>query len=96
MKSLLLLVVLTASCERPAPADPVVVPPPDPLPVPVELEPELPNCASACLNLRKQGCPVAADTPEGSKCEEICENSFQLSALAWDVEALTVTEICPR
>lgn len=107
MKTVLLFVLLAASCERPKPvvviSDPVVVPPPDPLPVQVEIEPEqepeqiVPvTCTSACLNLRKQGCPVAADTPEGSKCEEVCENSFQISALAWDVEALTRTETCPR
>jgi len=107
MKIVLLFLVLSASCERPAPAvvisDPVIVPPPDPFPVQVEPEPEpepepmVPaNCTSACLNLRKQGCSVAADTPEGSKCEEICENSFQISALAWEVEALTRTETCPR
>lgn len=109
MKSVLLLVVLAASCERPAPSvvisDPVVVPPPDPLPVQVEPEPEPepdpepeiePDCSSACLNLRKLGCEVAADTPEGSKCEEICGNSFQIPALAWDVAALTRIETCTR
>lgn len=107
MKSVLLLVVLAASCERPTPSvvisDPVVVPPPDPLPAQVEPEPEPdlelesePDCSSACLNLRKQGCSVAANTPEGSKCEEICENSFHIPALAWDVAALTRTETCPR
>lgn len=95
-------VLLAANCERvePAAPDPVVVPP-DPLPTPVEgdpePEPEKPpvGCFSACLNLRVHGCEVAADTPEGSKCEEICENSFQIPALAWDVDALTTTEVCP-
>lgn len=105
MRSVLVLilsssVLLAANCERvePAAPEPPVVPPPDPLPTPVEIEPEEPTpvgCFSACLNLRARGCEVAADTPEGSKCEDICENSFQIPAMAWDVEALTTTEVCP-
>lgn len=106
MKTLLMMVVLfAANCERPKPvviSDPVVVPPPDPTPTPVEEEPPaepeaLPaSCGTACLNLSRLGCEAAADTPEGSKCQEICENSFQIPALAWDVEELTKTEKCPR
>lgn len=108
MKTVMMMMVLFATnCERPEPvviSGPVVVPPPDPQPTPVEEEPEPEpereapklSCGTACLNLQLLGCEVAADTPEGSKCKEICENSFQIPALAWDVEALTRTETCPR
>ena len=105
MKSVLLLAVLAfaSNCERPSPAvvisDPVIVPPPDPLPTPIDeelLEAPTFSCVSACTHLRNIECPVAAETPEGSKCEEVCENSFQIPALAWDVEGLTTTETCPQ
>jgi len=102
MKVLLMSVMLfVVNCERPKPvviSDPVIVPPPptDQTIVEEEIPEPVLTCGTACLNLSLLDCAVAADTPEGSKCQEICENSFQIPELAWDVKELTNTETCPK
>lgn len=94
--------MLAANCERPiAPAEKPVVPPPDPVPVVVDPEPlpdpepspDLkPTCGSVCGSQKNMGCTV--ETPEGSSCEEVCLNSFQIPALAWDLESLSSSTVC--
>ena len=66
--------------------------------VPEPKEPETPafTCETACVNLRSLKCEESEDTPEGSTCEDVCENSFQggIKAFQWDVEQLTSTDGC--
>lgn len=66
-----------------------------PVAPPEEPKPEF-TCETACENLRGLRCPEARDTPEGSKCEDVCENSFEVGIpqFEWDLQHETTTTEC--
>lgn len=100
-----------SSCEKkqpePVPPKPIPSPtigpesdpsdPPAPVPSPLEPVPE-PTCATACEKQRALGCELGEPTPEGSTCEEVCQNSKEsgILELVWDVEMLTQADSCTK
>lgn len=80
-ETLLLVLPLVLACEPPE-----------------SKEPEEPTftCETACANLRELACPEAEDTPEGSTCEDVCQNSFEvgIELYEWNVEQLTTATSC--
>lgn len=95
-----------SACEKqqPEPVPPKPLPTIGPEPVPEPPEPPEPSepsdveptCATACEKQRELGCVLGDPTPEGTSCEEVCQNSEQsgILDLAWDVEGLTEATTC--
>lgn len=54
------------------------------------------TCITACNRMRELGCEEGQSTPDGSSCEEVCENSFQvgISQFEWDLRETTTAASC--
>lgn len=75
------LALLVVGCPRP----------PEP-----PLDPEDPNatCSTACANMREMGCAGWLQTPKGSYCEDVCENTAKAGGVAWPVSCLSSAKSC--
>lgn len=73
-----LFCMILASCGPLPPLDPP--PTPDP-PSPVENA----DCGAVCERAAELGCEWAKPTPEGTPCEEVCQNIQQSGIVQWDL-----------
>lgn len=52
------------------------------------------GCEAACERMRDLRCELGETTPAGFSCEEVCDNTREISESLWDTECLAAAPTC--